>query len=621
MTKPSLIAIHLLVGILFLILFIRYGYLQLAGHSTLLKKSIHNYSSTMSIRPVRGVIIDKNSIILADNQVSYAVAAQSRYLKANLIDTLFESLSKYLNITALEKKKYLHKRRHNSSNEWIIIKDDLSNNEIANLTAHHYQFPQISVFARIKRHYPFSAIYSHSIGYIGHFNKHDKNKINFQYTDYMTNDHMGKTGLEQFYETELRGQLGKKTIKIDALGNEIGLIKNTPATDGHTLQLTIDHNLQRFAWNLLGKKKGVIIALNPETGGILAFVSKPGFDPNSLLDGISSVDWQYLVNDPDKPMLNRGTQGTYPPGSVFKPFLALAALYLGICTPDTTINDPGYFIIPGSTHKFRDSYPSGRGKINLAQAIAYSSDTFFYKLGLEIGIDNAGKVLSLFGFGHKTGVDLPHENPGLLPSKAFKAKRFRRHHYQKKWLAADSVVFGIGQGFNNYSPLQIAFATSIIANNGNAITPHFLDKIIGNNGQVLQKYMPQKRYLKIPTNYFIFIKQAMQKAVTHGTASRISSGLKYTLAGKTGTAQVVALNKHNRKASLQGKQYKEHAWFTAFAPVDKPKLVAVVLVENSGWGAAEAAPLARQLFDFYLLSSENTVTFKESYKKFSLMLP
>ncbi|MFN7094619.1 MAG: penicillin-binding protein 2, partial [Burkholderiales bacterium] len=528
MTKSRTIAAYTFVILSFLSLLLRYGYLQLIDHGSLLQQSINNYSSIVASLPVRGGIVDKDGVILADNKVSYVVAALPKDLKDS--KQMINKLAKYVNITALDKKKYYAQLKKSKNYDWIIIKDDLSNTEIANLTAHRFEFPEVSVFAHTKRYYPFEEIYSHSLGYVGRVSMNDKQKLykSGQAQDYLANDYIGKSGLEQYYEPTLRGQIGKKVIQTDAFGNEVGLIANSQATDGYTLQLTLDNDLQKLAWQLLGNHKGAIVAIDPQSGGILTFVSKPGFDPNWFIDGISIEDWGDLTNNPQNPLLNRATQGTYPPGSTFKPFLALASLYLGVRTPHSTINDPGYFVIPGSSHRFRDSYPYGRGLINFTQAITYSSDTFFYKLGLDMGIDRMNKGLTLFGFGRKIGVDLPHENPGLLPSRQWKARHFANDPYQKNWLAADSVTMGVGQGFNNYSPLQMAYATSIIAAGGVAHTPHFLDKVIDKDGKVMASYVLESQKLPIPQSQIQFIKHAMAEVVAKGTAAIITPGLKYS---------------------------------------------------------------------------------------------
>lgn len=618
MIKSRFLSAYLFIAITFITLFLRYGYLQIFMHKTLSIDAINNYSSQISTMPVRGEILDKNGIVLANNTASYVVAALPKELKPHLNDIL-KRVSKYITFTAFDRKK-LMAQLHNSKNyDWVIIKDDLSEEEIAKLTAHKYEIPEVNVFARTKRFYPFANIYAHSIGYVGRISTADKENLNKQDNDtnYLNSDYIGKSGLEKYYEDLLRGVLGKKIIKTDAHGNETGFIANTPAIDGDTIKLTIDNRLQKLAWDLLGNNKGAIVAIDPETGGILAYISKPAYDPNWFIDGIDLDDWDDLSKNSENPLLNRASQGTFPPGSTFKPFMAIAALDLGLRNPNSTYYDKGYFTLPGSKHIFHDSFRGGHGLINFTEAIYYSSDTFFYKLGLDMGIDNADKVLSKFGFGEKTGLDLPKESPGLLPSKKWKAKRFANDSYQKNWLLADSIPFAVGQGFNHYTPLQMAYATTIIANSGLAITPHFLDKVIDANGNIIDHYKIKSKNLDIPKHDFIFVKQAMQKVVTMGTAKSISSGLEYTMAGKTGTAQVVGLNKNNRQAKFSGQKYKDHAWFIAFAPVDKPKIAIAVLVENGGWGASNAAPIARKLFDAYLLTPESA-PFVEKAKKINI---
>ncbi len=617
MTKSRIISIYVFVVITFIILFARYFYLQLIDYQLWLKQSINNYSSTILTKSNRGAILDRNNVILATNKISYVAAVLKKDIPQNAND-VFESLAKYINYTDLDIKKFNLQRKSSKKYDWIILKDDLSDKEIAMLTSHLFEFPYLQISARTKRYYPFKDIYSHSIGYIGRLSQIDQNKLQEKALSdfYLNKDYIGKSGLEQYYESTLRGQLGRKTIKTDANGNELALINNNKPQDGDSIVLTIDNNLQKIAWEALGNRKGAIVALDPRDGGILAFVSKPGFDPNWFIDGIGIDDWNELFNDPQKPLVNRASQSTFPPGSTFKPFMAIAALVLGIRAPNSTIIDPGYFTIPGSNHRFRDSYPYGRGLIDFTRAIAVSSDTFFYKLGYDMNIDNADYILNMFNFGKQTGIDLPNEKSGVLPSRKWKKDHFKNDKYQQKWHAVDSVTFGIGQGLNNYTPLQMAYATSIIANNGRAITPHFLDKIIDSRGYVVESYLPKITQLPIPESDFVFVKKAMQKVITEGTGVSISQGLKYTLAGKTGTAQVVSMNRNNRKAKFSGANYRDHSWFIAFAPVESPVIAVAVFVENGGMGAAAAAPIARKMIDFYILGSKLAEE-NQQYEKFT----
>lgn len=619
MSKLRIVIAYLFVCLVIVILLLRYAYLQINDHQDLLTKSVENYSSIVATQPVRGGIIDRNGVILADNRVSYAIAILPK--DNNDIEELFKTLESYINLTALDKKKYAKQLRQSKNYDWVIIKDDLSNTEVANLTSHAYLFPKLNIFAHTKRDYPFSEVYSHSVGYVSRVSQTDKKKLDAAGTaqNYLANDYIGKNGLEQKYESVLRGIIGKKIIRTDAHGNEVGLISNEPATDGYTLQLTLDNVLQQQAYKLLGNHKGAVVAIDPQTGGVLVFASKPGYDPSLFLDGITPDDWEDLQQDERNPLLNRGAQGTYPPGSTFKPFMSAAALYLGVRTPQYRYNDIGYFVIPGSSRRFRNS-GGGRalGTLDFVTAIAKSSDAFFFKLGLDMGVDRMDKGLSLFGLGSKTGIDLPQENTGLLPSRAWKAKRFAKDSYQVNWQAADSVNMGVGQGFNHYTPLQMAFATSILANDGVYYRPHLLDKVIDKSGSVVTTYHGTKEEIPIPKSYLELVKTGMQKVMQIGTGASVGQGLQYTMAGKTGTAQVVALAAGSRHAKFAGEKYKDHSWFIAFAPVDKPKIAIAVLVENGGFGAAAAAPIARAIFDTYLLGAESHESMNVlRYKKFT----
>lgn len=622
MIKSRVIAAYVFVFSVIAILLSRYAFLQVFSHKALLAKSINNYSSIVATQPVRGTIIDSESLILADNKLSYAVAVLPRDSRNN-IESIFSAIEPYINLTSLDKKKYYKQLRVSKSYDWVIIKDDLSNVEVANLVAHRYSFPELNIFAHTKRYYPFQDLYAHSLGYVGRVSQNDQKKFESAGTlsNYVANDYVGKSGIEQFYESYLRGSIGKKVIRTDAYGNEVGLIQNMPAKDGYTLQLTLNNSLQQKASQLLGSQKGAIVAIDPQTGGILAFVSKPSYDANLFLDGISPDDWDELRNDPRNPLLNRASQGTYPPGSTFKPFLAAVALYSGVRAPGYRFNDIGYFTLPGSTHKFRNSGNEVLGNIGILDAVAHSSDAFFYKLGLDMGVDRMDKYLPMFGFGQKTGIDLPQENSGLLPSRDWKARRFAKNPYQKSWLPADSVTMGVGQGFNHYTPLQMAFATSILANDGIVRHPHFLAKVLNKDGSLAMTYQESETQIPISKADLAIIKQGMIKVMQSGTGARVGSGIRYSIAGKTGTAQVVGLMQNSRKAKFSGSQYKDHSWFIAFAPVENPKIAIAVIVENAGFGAAVAGPIVRQMFDSYLLKPESAGSESYTYTNYKKFVP
>ena len=477
---------------------------------------------------------------------------------------------------------------------------------MAILSAHTMDLPNIQILTQAKRNYIYGELYAHSIGYIS---KIKTNKLTAQdkiYKDNYNNlDLIGISGIEAFYEKVLRGKPGVHSIQVDAYGDEIKLLGDTARIDGNSLQLTTDHGLQEYADQLLAGRKGAIVALDPRTGGVLAFISKPAYNPNDFIDGISTDQWQKLRDDEGNPLLNRVTQGLYPPGSIFKPFIAISCLYYGVCHENDTMFDKGYFQLGKSGHRFRESHAGGLGQINFTQAIAYSSDVYFYEIGYRLGIDRADALLSLFGFGKKTGIDIPLENAGLLPTKQWKERRFAKNKQQKHWLAGDTVSFSIGQGFNSYTPLQMVYAMSIIANRGIARKPHFLSKVIDHNGNVVSQYTSEKTLLQIPRSYFDFVANAMVDVTRYGTAKNIFNGLPYSVAAKTGTAQVVAMRSNSRQNVRSGHQFQDHSWFTAFAPANNPQIVLVVLVENGGFGTATAGPVARRLIEYYMKESDH----------------
>lgn len=374
---------------------------------------------------------------------------------------------------------------------------------------------------------------------------------------------------------------------------------------GQTLRLGMDIRMQQEADRILGDRRGALVAINPQDGTVLAFVSKPSFDPNLFIDGIDSDTWKMLNDDWKKPLINRVTQGLYPPGSTFKPFMGMALLESGKITQNTIVPAPGAWSIPGSRHIFRDSVRSGHGSANLSKAIQVSSDTFFYRLGYEMGIDKASPYLAQFGFGQKTGIDLPSEYAGVLPSREWKATRFAKSSdpTAKEWRAGEMVSVSIGQGYNAYTPLQMAHATASLANDGVVHQPHLVKEVLDFGARKITRINPNpERQIPFKADNFEYVKRAMEKVLKPGgTAHRIGGGLAYTMGGKTGTAQVVQIKQGGRyNAAALREQHRDHAWFISFAPLEKPEIAIAVILENGGWGAY-AAPLAREMTDFYML--------------------
>ena len=454
------------------------------------------------------------------------------------------------------------------------------------------------------------------IGYIGRINQKEMERLeeNDELADYRGSTHIGKTGLEYTYEKVLHGTAGFEEMETDAGGRPVRTLRRSSPINGHTLKLALDIELQKFAWERFGDRRGALVAIDPATGGVLAFISKPGYDPNLFIDGIDSQSWKDLNDDWKKPLVNRALRGLYPPGSTFKPFMAMAALESKFREPNYTIPDPGYFSLPGSTHRFRDSKPSGWGSMNMFRSIQVSSDTYYYKLAWDMGIDRLAPQLAKFGFGSPTGIDLDGEARGVLPSKEWKRKRFAGKRYPEAarvWTPADVVPIGIGQGYNTYTPLQVAHAVAILANNGVVYRPHVVKEIENLKTGEITKVEPNPVRDNHPDPANIaFVKSAMEAVLKPGgTAARIGAGLSYRMAGKTGTAQVVQIKQGAKyNAAALAEQHRDHSWFVAFAPVEAPRIAIAVIVENGGWGASAAAPLAREVADFYLTGRKGEVS-------------
>ncbi|OGA27703.1 MAG: penicillin-binding protein 2, partial [Betaproteobacteria bacterium RIFCSPLOWO2_12_61_14] len=477
----------------------------------------------------------------------------------------------------------------------------LTDEEVARFAAQQYRFPGVEIKARLFRDYPYGTKTAHLIGYIGRINQTDVEQLeeNDLAANYRGSDYIGKTGLEQSYESELHGATGVEQVEVDSGGRAVRMLSRTPPSSGNTLVLSIDAKLQEIAEQAFGNYRGALVAIDPNNGEVLAFVSKPGYDPSLFIDGIDTQSWDELNNSPDHPLNNRALRGQYPPGSTVKPFMALAGLYYNTRSPDRTISDPGYFNLPGSSHQYRDWKKDGHGSVDMFKSIVISCDTYYYGLATEMGIDNISSFLSRFGFGKKTGLDLEGETSGLLPSQEWKMKR-----YQQKWYPGDTVSVGIGQGYNLVTPMQLAYATATLANNGVGYKPHLVREVRSSRSHENRLIENKAAFdLQIAAAHLDLVKRAMA-AVTQpgGTAAQAAAGAPYRMAGKTGTAQVVGMKQGEKyDASKLDERHRDHAWFIAFAPAEQPRIALVVLAENGGHGGSTAAPIARKVLDYYLL--------------------
>jgi penicillin-binding protein 2 len=449
--------------------------------------------------------------------------------------------------------------------------------------------------------YPGGAFASHLLGYIGRVNDRDIEKIEEREADdnYRGTEHFGKTGLEQHYEFELHGVTGFEQVEVDAGGRAVRTLARTAPVAGNDLTLTVDAKLQQIAEQAFGDRKGALVAIEPATGGILALVSVPNYDPNLFVDGIDSQNWDVLNTSPDKPMVNRALNGAYPPGSTFKPFMVLGALTLGKRRAEQTIADPGFFNFGG--HTFRDDKKGGHGSVDMYKSIVQSCDTYYYMLANDMGIDNIAAFMGSIGLGQRTGVDIEGESEGVLPSQEWKKKRFRKPE-QQKWYAGETISIGIGQGYNAYTPIQLAQATATLANNGVMFRPHLVRHVTDTRTGKKKPVEPQPiKTLPWKQEHIEVIRNAMVGVNKEGTGARAFAGAEYVAAGKTGTAQVFSLKGAQYKEGGVKKELRDHALFIAFAPADKPTIALAVLVENGGFGAQAAAPIARQVLDYYLL--------------------
>jgi penicillin-binding protein 2 len=592
-----------LVLVAFGILFGRFFWLQVLQHDFYRTRAEDNRIALIPIVPNRGVITDRHGVVLARNYSAFTLEitpSQTVDLEATI-----DALAEVIDVQPKDRKRFKRLLDEAKNFESIPIRTRLTDAEVAKFAAQRYRFPGVEVKARLFRQYPLSHIASHAIGYIGRITDRDLKWIedSEKQANYKGTDHVGKTGLEQHYEFELHGETGYEEVEIDAGGRAIRSLKRIPPVSGNNLQLTLDAKLQEITEKAFGDRKGAVVAIEPESGGILALVSNPTYDPNMFVDGITPENWRELNEHPSKPMINRAINGAYPPGSTFKPFMALAALEMGKRTPSQSISDPGYFNF--GNHQFRDDKKGGHGSVDMYKSIVHSCDTYYYILANDMGIDNISKFMASLGFGQRSGIDLGKddsgESKGVLPSQEWKKQRFKKPE-QQKWYAGETISIGIGQGYNAYTPIQLAQATAVVANNGVMFRPHLVRNIVDARTGEKRLVEPEPiRDLHLKQQNVDVIRRAMIGVNKEGTGTRAFAGAGYEAAGKTGTAQVFSLKGAQYKEGSTKKELRDHALFIAYAPADKPKIALAVLVENGGFGAQSAAPIARMVLDYYLL--------------------
>ena len=596
--RVRVLAMGLVVFLAFGLIVARLLVLQVQRHEDLADQAESNRTAVVPIVPNRGQILDRNGVVLATNYSAYTLEITRS--KLGDLDETIEELSKVVDIQPRDKRRFKRLMEDARSFESLPIRTRLTDEEVARFAAQRYRFPGVDIKARLFRTYPLGEVGGHAIGYIGRINQREKERIDDSddAANYRGTEYIGKLGVEQSYEQQLHGTTGVELMETSAGGRVVRKLHSRPATPGHSVMLSIDIKLQKLVEDLYGERRGALVAIDPRNGEILALVSKPTFDPNLFVEGIDQENWQVLNESINKPLLNRALRGTYPPGSTYKPFMALAALQLNKRSPTLVVNDPGYYNFGGRTFR---SHEGGLGGVDMVRAIQFSSNTYFYSLGVEMGVDTIHDFMAPLGFGQITGIDLGGELRGVLPSTQWK-RQVNKRPEAKRWFPGETVSLGIGQGYNNFTMLQLALAEATLANGGTRYRPHVAkavrDAVTGAVTELAQP--PGENLGYLPKNVDV-VRRALVAVNEAGTGRRVFAGAAYTSGGKTGTAQAVSLGqnvKYNAKALEEHK--RDHSLFAAFAPAENPRIAVALIVENAGFGAASAAPIARRVFDYWL---------------------
>ncbi|AGF47212.1 penicillin-binding protein 2 [Candidatus Kinetoplastibacterium desouzaii TCC079E] len=588
---------------IFCLLISRFWYLQVSSYEGFSERADRNRISVIPIAPRRGDIFDRNGEILARNYRTYTLVMS--FVKANELEKVFEQLSPIITINSYNKRMIRRQLNEFGRYKPIVIHNNLNEFEASWFAVHAFKFPGLEIKSRWLREYPHGLLSAHVIGYIGRISDDDLDELNRQdkISNYRGTELIGKKGIEKTWEDVLHGHTGFKEVEVTSSGKPVRTLRSIDPIPGKDIFLSLDIGLQKVIDDAFGNRKGGVVAIDPNTGEILSLVSKPSFDPNLFINGIDLENWKLLNNSPDYPLMNRVLYGTYPIGSVYKPFVALAALELGKRTPDDRIFDPGYFECAGQ--KFRNPGSVSYGLVDLKKAIVVSSDTYFYSLSLDLNADELSSFVKQFGFGQITGIDLDGEKAGILPSTDWKRKKYSSNKKMQKWYLGDTISLMVGQGYNSFTLLQVCQGIATFANGGTYIKPHLAYKL-RNPMSNKEEYIPYEPLYKIVLNESNcdIIKSAMVDVINHGTAKKSFLKTSYSVAGKTGTAQVFSLKGSKYRSDFIDEKLRDHALFIGFAPSENPTIAVAVFVENGGWGSKEAAPIARKIFDYWLLEKK-----------------
>ena len=580
----------------------RMVYLQVLRHDELDAQAESNRTAVLPVVPNRGQILDRHGRVLATNFSAYTLEITPS--KVEDLDGTIEALGELVDIQPRDKRRFRKLLEESRRFDSLPIRTRLTDDEVARFTAQRYRFPGVDVRARLIRHYPHGEVASHVIGYIGRINQREKESIEEwpeeDQANYRGTDHIGKLGTEQQYERELHGVTGFDRVETSAGGRAVRSLANTPATPGNTVVLSIDIKLQKLVEDMFGERRGALVAIDPRNGEVLAFVSKPTFDPNLFVEGIDSESWKALNESLDKPLLNRALRGTYPPGSTYKPFMALGALETGTRSASSVINDPGYWMF--GNHRFRSHGDGGLGAVDMHRSIVKSSNVYYYSLANEMGVEAMHDFMAPLGFGQITGIDLKGEVRGVLPNQEWKRKTYKRPE-QQKWYPGETISLGIGQGYNNFTMLQLAHAMATLAGGGIKRTPHLTlatENVLTRERTPLP--VPAEVNLGFKRENIDTVLRAMHSVTVEGTSTRVFAGAGYLSGGKTGTAQAVTIGQKDRYDARKLEEHqRDHSLYLAFAPLENPTVALAVVVENAGFGAAAAAPIARRVFDYLLM--------------------
>lgn len=590
-------------GILALMCFgglgVRLWYLQVVRYEGLAARADQNRIAVVPIPPRRGEIVDRNGVVLARNYRDYTLEVTPAYLSAGIDQTL-DDLSQLVYFSAHDRRRFLNNVRSNGRYSSIMLRNNLNETEASWFAAHAWRFPGVELKARWVREYPQGETAAHVLGFVGRISEDDLQRLDEQGLtgNYRGTSTIGKKGIEKTWEETLHGRTGLEEVEVTASGRPVRTLSRIDPVPGSNLVLSLDVGLQKVAEQQFEGRRGALVAIDPATGEVLAFVSAPSFDPNLFIDGIDVENWRRLNESPDHPLINRPLYGTYPIGSTYKPFVGLAALELGKRSATQRIYDPGYFELAGQ--RFRNAGGAVYGSTDMHRAIAVSSDTYFYSLATEMTVNELHDFSKQFGFGQPTGIDLDGERRGVLPSTEWKRQAYRDPE-QQRWYTGETVSVAVGQGYNSFTLLQLAQATAVLANDGVYMQPHLVSMVKNpKTGTVMPTVTEPSHVIDLDPANLEVIRNAMVEVTRTGTARRAFANASYQTAGKTGTAQVFSLRGARYDAEAIKERLRDHAVFMAYAPAEDPQIALALIVENGGWGSTVAAPVARTIFDYWL---------------------